>query len=106
MKPLFRSPISTYGVGVRKQFPKPNCFFTFFIILIGSYFEVHAPIAHAARSNKRPPNRMVKSWKNRVFQDFTVLLIFLIEAGISWSAPELHVLYLRVLKNISKVTNI
>jgi hypothetical protein len=61
------------------------------------------PIAYAARSNKRPPICMVRSWKIAIFQDPTVLLVFPIEAGISWSAPEL--LYLRVLKNISKVTN-
>jgi hypothetical protein len=34
--------------------------------------------------------------------ELSVELVFLIEAGISWSVPEL--LYLRVLKNISKVT--
>jgi hypothetical protein len=62
-----------------------------------------APIVHATRSNKRPPNRMVNSLETRVFREFTVVLVFLIEAGVSWSVPEL--LYLRVLKNISKVTN-
>ena len=57
-----------------------------------------APIAYAARSDKRPPICMVTSWKIAIFQDLTVLLIFPIEAGISWSVPEL--LYLRSLKNI------
>jgi hypothetical protein len=46
---------------------------------------------------------MVNSRRTRVRREFTVVLIFLVEAGISWSVPEL--LYLRVLKNISKVTN-
>jgi hypothetical protein len=39
----------------------------------------------------------------RVRREYTVLLVFPVEAGISWTVPEL--LYLRVLKNISKVTN-
>jgi hypothetical protein len=62
-----------------------------------------APIAPAARSNKRPPNRMVYSAKTRVLAEYTVLLIFLIEAGIPWSVTEL--LYLRVFKTISKIIN-
>ena len=37
-----------------------------------------APIAPAARSNKRPPNRMVRSAKTRVLADLTVLLVFLL----------------------------
>jgi hypothetical protein len=50
-----------------------------------------------------PPNRIVRSLRTRVRRDLSVLSVFLIEAGTSWSVPEL--LYLRVLKNISKVTN-
>jgi hypothetical protein len=46
---------------------------------------------------------MVNSAGTPVAAEFTVILVFPIEAGISWSVPEL--LYLRVLKNISKVTN-
>jgi hypothetical protein len=62
-----------------------------------------APIAHATRSDKRPPNRMVTSGKTRDFPEVTDVLIFRIEAGISWSVPEL--LYLRVLGNSSKLKN-
>jgi hypothetical protein len=69
------------------------------------YLDDHlpAPIAPASRSNKRPPNRMARSAKTWVLAERSILLIFLIEAGISWSVPEL--LYLRVLKFFSKVTN-
>ena len=50
-----------------------------------------------------PPNRMVRSLQTPVCRELIVVLVFLIEAGISGSVPEL--LYLRVLTNISKVTN-
>jgi hypothetical protein len=46
---------------------------------------------------------MVASLETWVSSDVAALLVFLIEAGISWSVPEL--LYLWVLKHISKVTN-
>jgi hypothetical protein len=62
-----------------------------------------APIAPAARSNERPPNRMERSAKTRVCAERSVLLVFQIEAGISWSVPEL--LYLLVLKIFQKITN-
>jgi hypothetical protein len=37
-----------------------------------------APTAHATRSNKRPPNRMVYSLRTRVRREYTVLLVFLL----------------------------
>jgi hypothetical protein len=43
---------------------------------------------------------MVSSAKTRVLAELTVLFVFPIEAGISWSAPEL--LHLRVLKKYFK----
>jgi hypothetical protein len=53
--------------------------------------------------NMRIDWTMVTSAKTRVLAEVTVLLVFLMEASISWSLPEL--LYLRVLKNILKITN-
>jgi hypothetical protein len=63
-----------------------------------------APIAHASRSDKRPPNCMVSSAGTPVAVELSVVLVFLIEAGISWSvmgpvsttvgpAPELELYY-------------
>ena len=39
---------------------------------------VPAPIAHATRSEKRLPNRMVNSRRTRVRREFTVVLVFLL----------------------------
>jgi hypothetical protein len=44
-----------------------------------------APIAPAALSDKRPPNRMVSSRSLAVWRELRVLLAFLLEASISWS---------------------
>jgi hypothetical protein len=45
-----------------------------------------APIAHATRSNKRPPNRMVYSLRTRVRTEYTVLLVFLLVFYFKFSA--------------------
>ena len=70
--------------------------------------QLPAPIAPAVGGDKRPPNRtkfsMVRSPQTPVWGELSVVLIFPLEAGISWSAPEL--LYLRVVNIISKITNI
>jgi hypothetical protein len=47
---------------------------------------------------------MVTSGKDQVFPDATVLLIFLIESGISWSVP--GKLYVRVLEIFQKLQTV
>jgi hypothetical protein len=61
----------------------------------------HIRLDRIRKYSKRPPNRMVRSPKP-VWGDLSsAVLVFPIEASISWSVPEL--LYLRVLEKFHKL---
>jgi hypothetical protein len=66
--------ISPYKPTIVKNRPGRSMGKSSFVICI-----LPAPIAHATRSDKRPPNRMVmSSLKTRVLRELTVVLVFLL----------------------------